>query len=1429
MTTNHPLFDNRYRYDFIYPRGRSGETLRAVDTHQHDRLVVIKRPAPQDAPPLRAAQEVSILAEQKALERLGGHPVLTELRGSGAFRAGGASYTYIVMDRAEGETLESLVLRLADQGQQPPELELLVILDNLLDLLATAHNQHLIYNDVDAKHLFWNRDTYRLKVIDWGNSVIVGEKNSAGITVANDIYQVGELIYFAYQGGRRLASETTPEGDYRVDFVGEVPPVIQEIITRATHPNIKSRRYPSIRALRDALAGYRAPLQNGRDERLRNVESRLTDQASQQTLLALRDELAEIALLDPMFPSLRRLQDDVERRLLHLAVQADFDAARIYLEAGNWARAADLIDELVPKAGQDLAPALRFLVEAAQQFGASGQPLPPDGFEKVVDALLMGHGAQAARLLMEIAATDPAYHQDALLVAERMAATLPDLVLLQPHLARLEASLSPKHRDLASQIASLPASLSAPSEGGIMSIADRYGKAAIRLADMLPQIERVLGDLGAVSVERAEVACRRVVEYLRRFSDTAYSQPETAQATLQSAQAIDPANPILGELWRVVEAARAAVNSLSGFRPHPDGSDIPAWLNESQSALAGYQSDLTDSGFAAISRTLAATSQGMAHVSDYLILGRRTLALDLLAQLVRDIQTYNGSVADWLDHYAKRVTEAREVERFARNIALADSLLEGYSFWDNGQMGRAAESARRAQNQAITEDEHQAAERLTELATLSAAWLNEDGIHRARLTDQAEGAAFALFLPDEQAEHARFSGQMPSEELYIKTMKRGLVNFMQHSSTAGLRLLFVHYALRGVMEVQEGKLESADFWREAALITRPNGQTHPIFAAFDGELTRRKLVLRAEAALNSLDNLERIGEVKTALNAPLADAWLKDAQSAMVRLEESFNHWADGEFRAARDDLNTALDGLAQAENVAQMELSPVRGWITPYLERAGELAERRQIVEQAAMMGSLKADPDVLRALEQMVSISESTLGAAYSRQVRLWRDIYKTMLATHLNQRLTKSEKLAEFSANFSALFIDKHPAYRLFKRWQESAQDLPDDEQEDYQMEAEPADSTTDYPMFDEQDPSEREITPRRPTEIAESSGGLPWNIIIGVALMVLVGFGLFAVYRLLTQERTPPPASTQEFAGLSPADATQTAQGIALVDSPTPNPPTQTPQLASSTPRPASPTSEPPTPTETAIIPTVAPTLTPTPILTIVTNTPPASPTATETSIPPTPLPPTQVALAPAVGDSVDVLHVLSLIQPDDFGWNPDFFSLGAGEVWQLGASLEEAGSAPIAVTFSPDFMEALNPDTALRLRRVEAEMQLTLYDENRMASGGVFFGLGIQNSRRQRYSAQVMIRQAGVVGLGLNENGTYRNVSQIPLGTVHVTLAIERRDDGSAAFFINGQQVGTSGTLFPWDDPASLVLYNAGGGMFVTVSSFTIELIPYSGS
>ena len=105
------LFDSRYRYDYIYPRGRSGETLRAADTQEEDRPVVIKRPAPNDAPPIRAGQEVSILNERKALMRLAGQPVLTALLGGGQFFVGGIPHQYIVMERAEGLVIALAIAR----------------------------------------------------------------------------------------------------------------------------------------------------------------------------------------------------------------------------------------------------------------------------------------------------------------------------------------------------------------------------------------------------------------------------------------------------------------------------------------------------------------------------------------------------------------------------------------------------------------------------------------------------------------------------------------------------------------------------------------------------------------------------------------------------------------------------------------------------------------------------------------------------------------------------------------------------------------------------------------------------------------------------------------------------------------------------------------------------------------------------------------------------------------------------------------------------------------------------------------------------------------------------------------------------------------------------------------------------------------------
>src|SRR5205085_1808397 len=108
-----------------------GEVLRAFDTLNNDQPVIIKRPALQDAPPMRAGQEQNILNEKRALERLGGHPSIPKLHQMGIFRVSGQAQHYIVLDEALGVQLDVLVRDLSERGYRLPDLEMLVIFDAL--------------------------------------------------------------------------------------------------------------------------------------------------------------------------------------------------------------------------------------------------------------------------------------------------------------------------------------------------------------------------------------------------------------------------------------------------------------------------------------------------------------------------------------------------------------------------------------------------------------------------------------------------------------------------------------------------------------------------------------------------------------------------------------------------------------------------------------------------------------------------------------------------------------------------------------------------------------------------------------------------------------------------------------------------------------------------------------------------------------------------------------------------------------------------------------------------------------------------------------------------------------------------------------------------------------------------------------------------
>jgi hypothetical protein len=1420
------LFDNRYRYDYIYPRGRSGETLRAVDTHDQGRPLVIKRPAPQDAPPLRAAQAQSIQAEKKALERLSGHRCLPELRGSGQFRAGGMSYLYIAMDRAEGETLESLIL----DGGAMPELEALLILDQLLDILIAAHAAQVVYNDVDAKHLFWERARRRLKLIDWGNAVMMDEPgHPAGVGFHSDIYQVGELIYFIYQGGKRLSSDTSPEGEYTLHFSTPTPPEIQTLIWRATHPNSKQKRYSTLRQVREALNQYRAPLEAQREQIVQKVRAQVAPQASKTQLEALDQALDPAWALDPYHPPLVELRGDIRRRLQHLAVQADFDAVRIYLEAANWGRAMRLMEDLRPQADPQTALALNFLIEAAGQFQASQQrALPPD-FERVTESLLNGQPGPAAQALMTLSVTDARFGGDALLLADRLGALWPEVILLRPPLARLQQDLGPDGAFIGEWLGAVDQAY----PPALAPYIERYGRLAIQLSDIEHELPAPLQG----PLERAQIAAQHIVAALRQAGNTVYGQAAQAQSSLALARQIDPANPHWAALSNYLGQVPGAVESLAAFRPQADGSDLVAWTQAARGHLTAW-GDISDPAFKDIGARLQVLEAAWGQLQNMLLLGSKAPAAELLSQSAMQIRAYNPAVADWLESSARTIREARESERYSANQTLAGALLDGLAAWDQGQMGKAGEFARRALLMAQTEGEKYAAERLAGLADLCARWLTEGGAKNPSLSDEIEQSGWGLFLKDERAEYERFSFQMKSEETYLKAMRLGIASFMQQSSSVAWRALYLHYVLRSVLEVHRGDLAAADFWRQAALITYPQSKTHPILNNLDAEITRRELVARAETAMATIQSFGQVGELRAALNAPLADESLKEAYRAAQLLEDVPRLWADSDFRALRDALAQALDLLRQAGE-AGLQTGPLLAWLTPYQARAAELVERRAVLDQAAMVGDVKPDPAVLRALEQMVEICELSMGPDYARQPRLWRDLYRQMLRTHTQANLSKAEKLAEFEKNFAALFVDKHPAYKLFKRWYEAAQALPEDVQEELQIHLAESPSPEGQAGETEADPAalglnfelneEAEIQARRPRpDSASGGGGSFWTWIIAGAAIILLAIGGFAAYRVLIQgQEDENPASFGGFIATPTLDTaprlaspTATQAGVVILPTNSPSP------IPSDTPIP----SETPSPTASPTVPTLAPSLTPSPVITIVTNTPPPQATATPSFTPspspsPARLPVTPSPLPPNAEGVVDVLAILAPLAPTEYAWDARFFSQGAGGVWQLGASLETAGSAPITVIIPADYLDLLQTGAADRLRRVEVEMELSLFDEARLTDGQVFFGLGIQNSARQRYSGQVQVRQAGVVSLGLNENGTFRGVSQLPMSPIRVQLALERDEQGQVSFFVDGQRLGQAPVTFPPGEALNLVLYNAGGGMFVSVSAFRIELAP----
>ncbi|MBN1201739.1 MAG: hypothetical protein JXJ20_07785 [Anaerolineae bacterium] len=1416
------LFDNRYRYDYIYPRGRSGETLRAYDTQDNDRPVVIKRPAPQDAPPMRAGQEVSIRNEKKALERLSGHSVLTELRGSGSFRVGGHTHEYIVMDLAVGQIAEDMVLELAEQGEYLPELETLVIMDNLLDLLAYAHDHQVIYNDVDAKHLFWDRDNYRLKVIDWGNAVFTDEPGALPtVTRSADIYQCGELLFFILTGGNRLTTQVDEGGDtFFVNFgpdAERIPARLQTVLTRAVHPDPK-RRYGDISELRHALGEYRQPLEKARDEIVSRVHKRVRSTASKEELEELADSLQDALNMDPGYPKATALAAEIQHFLRQISIQADLDAVRIYLESGNWPRAVSLLHDLLPTAEAENEPLIRFLIAATVTLEDLQIASVPDGFLDALDPLFKGDAPAAGQVLLAATGVGPKARQAQWLLAEQLATLVSDVVLLRPHLVRLRHDLQAvagAERALAvlDDAETLLDSAPLPGLTGLQVV---YQQAEAILARLEPELDDLAGsrepvehDAALASLGRARHAANEVARQLEEVGNYIYGEPSHAGDLLYRASMIDPTSPYFDALHDYFDEVHQAITALGQFKPKSDGTNLAAWFAGVQDFLQPYLEDLPDRQLHAAAAAIRRAAEGWTTVVNYLALGRRQPTIEMLRTTADTLRPYNEVAAAWMGTLANRLPDTTYTERLSPNTRLADLLIDGWKAWDGGQGTVAAEMGRRAHKQATTDGERLAADRLCKLGELLENWLADDGPRDAERTDQAETEVLAIFLTEEEQERRTFADQMPNTGLYLRAMSRGIVSYMHQSSSGGWRALYMHYVLRGMLSLLDDNLDDAEFWRNAAANTFEEARTHRAFQVLDRALTGRRLVQAAEKALNGVSGPNDLAAVREALNAPLAGEMLTGAEQSVQLLSDALRSWSDGDFHSVRQALDESLDQIDRAIQVADLHIDSFVEWLTDLRDAAAELQQARLVIEQKALSTSEEPDPAIAEAHHQIVTLTLDTLGPDYAHQVRQWEEMYGAVLETYTTQRLDRREKLAAFDRHFASLFISKHPSYPLFRHWESVIENLPEEAPEDDVIALESIgptgeDASLAYLEDDREPEPDAQLI-----RAGRREGELPWNLIIIGALIVLAVAIAFGVMRYTGREDKPLDEDGAVPTGvIGPAVQPDETEAAAALPSPTAT------RAPTDTPIPSSPT---PTLTATLESPTITPTEAPTE-----TQAVEATPTVFVTStIAPSATP---APVAASNKPNRDVLVALAELPGELRPWPDGAFEPGDGNSWMLSTAGSEDGT--LAIELSPELMsELFQPGVANTLIEARAVLELVAYDPASMANGEVGFGLGAENSFGQRTIGQVQYVEESLVDLGMNQNGQFRSRTQAPLGSAQIELTVRRVDDTTFGFLVDGRSLGDSVALFAEGDPVTLIVFVSGTDVVVEISTFLIDFRP----
>ncbi len=1433
------LFDNRYRYNYIYPRGRSGETLRAVDTLDNDRPVVIKRPNPNDAPPIRAGQEVSIINERNALTRLAGHPVLTELLGSGQFFVGGIPQQYIVMERAEGLIVADEVARLAGRHQHLPELEALEIIDRLISLLRSAHDKDIVYNDVDAKHLFWHREKYELKLIDWGNAVFLegDEVTLQGISRQTDIYQLGELLYFIFSGGRRVDAPRDASADFRVDFHQDsdaIAPRLQDIVSRALHPNLRYR-YASLAEINADLLRYRRPLEQNRNSVVARALDKLkTPDLSQQELRALLAQVQGALRQNPAYPAARNAHTEIIDRLRDLQAAAALDAVKIYMRGENWAGAVDLLEDLRERTGSQTAGLVRLLRDWCRLLDESQLASAPPALAAATALLFEQRAGKAAnRLILGEASDDEASRALQGRLAERVSAYFPAVLLLRPNLERLEREIAQLEAagspvdEARGSLAGIEGALAATqtmAEAGASALRALYRETVESLAALEANLQ-ALGaqhDIDAArlplpALTRALKAARALAENMEAIGKQAASNPRAALTAIDASRAIDPRNPLWEEIEDFLSLLYEILQNSQSYLPAADGSDLESWLQAKHAELMPFAKQLFDEKLdemlAGLQRALAAWQR----YREVIIAGNKAEATAALSSAAKAVRAISPSLAGWFEQLRGVVEKAPYVERHSVPGHLGRTLADGWAAFDQGQLADAQRLGQQAVEVARSESEVFSAERLWRASRTLRDWLERNGVESESRTQKALLDIEELLTDRETRIINNFAAQMPSTETYLKAMGQGLVQAFANSNSAALRILFCQYILCGVLDAQEtateGRraIEDARFWQAAA--RRALGEyadSHSALRALSEYIDKRDNLLEAQsifAELNGPHIVDRIGELARQLeNSPQARLLMPGIQSLRA-FESALQDWADAEFRPASNKIEQARRSITEAESNAGIDLADYRAWLEDLQAALAELNVKRRDLTQEIDRQLDEPQASIRDAIHLQADLTEDLLGYKTAQMMLGWRDTYEAFLNIYSGAK-SRRQKLEAMDELFKHMFIDRNPAYALFRHWYAVVEALPE----------EPPPASAPEPV--EEPPIEHALKPEpsAPAAAAEAEPGpparrRPWLFNIAALLaMVLVLGGLLSLAANGSLENL--------LAALQPDSAAPSAEATATA---TPTPTTAPATAAPTENAPAAAAEESPAPVgedeaEDAVEPLAGA------AQEEVSAAPPTATATATTENTPAPSPMPTVALPPeGLRGKQDLLALYSQALAAPFWDEQQFWQEGAA--WRFGRARATDAGTTIALAPAAEHLNgAYGNEAPRRIRRLEAELALHSASPT-VAADEVYFGIYLQSADGGE-QAGIQLQQLGpnAISLALYEDGQADSVSQRSVSNMIARLRLDRdAASGAISAYFNDARIGDPIALTPADEAILPVIFVKDGGLVISVLAWQITL------